>query len=39
MMITTAVISVPVKYTLLLRKPSPCGPTAETALQLLIWCF
>ena len=24
--------------TLLLRKPLPCGPAAETALQPLIWC-
>ena len=24
--------------TLLLHKPSPCSPAAETALQSLIWC-
>ena len=27
-----------VKTTLLLRKPLPCSPAAETALQPLIWC-
>ena len=29
---------VSVKQTLLLRKPSPCSPTAETAIQPQIWC-
>ena len=32
------VLPVSVKETLLLRKPLPCSPAAETALQPLIWC-
>ena len=31
-------IPVSVNKTLLLRKPLPCSPAAETALQALIWC-
>ena len=31
-------LPVSVRKTLLLRKPSLCSPTAETALEPLIWC-